>query len=116
MLSVLRVLVEMNGKVFMKRFLRLLSAAAVVAGTMLGGPTLPAQAAKQDHAVFVQTNNSNGNSIMAFRRNADGTLTPAATYPTGGKGGRADGAASDPLASRGGVYVHVRLIHNRGGK
>jgi hypothetical protein len=37
------------------------------------------------HAVFVQTDNTAGNRVVAYRRAADGTLTrPAATPPAGG--------------------------------
>src|SRR3954468_2646952 len=54
-----------------------------------------------DHAVFVQTNDPAGNSIVVFDRSHDGTLTLAGTFPTGGKGSRAVGAPSDPLASQG---------------
>jgi 6-phosphogluconolactonase len=36
--------------------------------------------------VYTMTNAANGNAVMAFRRAADGTLTPAGTYPTGGLG------------------------------
>ncbi len=53
------------------------------------------------HAVFVQTNDPAGNSIAAYAQNENGTLTYVATYPTGGKGGRAAGAAVDPLAFAG---------------
>ena len=51
-------------------------------------------------AVFVQTNSPGGNAVVVFDRNADGTLTFAASHPTGGSGGRAVGASSDPLASQ----------------
>ena len=67
--------------------------------------TARASQAGTTHAVFVQTNDPSGNSIVAFRRNADGTLTPAATYATGGKGGRTSGSASDPLASQGSLVL-----------
>jgi len=53
------------------------------------------------HAVFVQTNDPRGNAIVTYDRGSDGRLTFAATYPTGGNGGRAVGAPSDPLASQG---------------
>lgn len=53
------------------------------------------------HAVFVQTNDPAGNAIVAYHRRSDGTLSLAATYATGGNGGRAVGAPSDPLASQG---------------
>lgn len=52
-------------------------------------------------AVFVQSNAGAGNSIVAYHRNDDGTLSLNATYPTGGDGARAAGSTSDPLASQG---------------
>jgi hypothetical protein len=58
-----------------------------------------------DHAVFVQTNDPAGNSIVAYARHDDGTLTWAATYPTGGNGARAAGAAVDPLASQSSLVI-----------
>lgn len=61
------------------------------------------------HAVFVQTNDPGGNSIVAYRRNADGTLTLAATYPTGGNGGRTTSSpfptVPDPLSSQGSLAL-----------
>jgi 6-phosphogluconolactonase (cycloisomerase 2 family) len=64
-------------------------------------PTLPAFAQGGDHAVFVQTDNTAGNQIVAYHRNADGTLTAAGTYSTGGLGGILNGSAVDHLASQG---------------
>ncbi|MGH3168449.1 MAG: lactonase family protein [Trebonia sp.] len=58
-------------------------------------------AATQAGAVFVQTDNVAGNSIVAYRRAADGTLTQAGTYPTGGNGGILAGSVVDHLASQG---------------
>src|SRR5437868_15010307 len=52
------------------------------------------------HAVFVQTTAPAGNAVVVYDRNADGTLTFAASHPTGGNGSRAVGAPSDPLASQ----------------
>ena len=50
--------------------------------------------------VFVQTNEPSGNHIVVFDRGADGRLTRAASYSTGGKGGVAQpGSQSDHLAS-----------------
>src|SRR5207253_8820182 len=66
-----------------------------------------------DHAVFVQTDDPAGNSIVAYARHHDGTLTFAGTYATGGNGGRAAGAAVDPLASQGGLVYdanHALLL------
>lgn len=85
----------------MKHLLRLFMVAAIAIAAVLSAPALAAQASEKDHAILVQTNDPNGNSIMAFQQRDDGTLKLAATYPTGGKGGRAAGAESDPLASQG---------------
>jgi 6-phosphogluconolactonase len=37
-------------------------------------------------AVFALTNSTSGNAVIAFRRAADGSLTPAGTFNTGGAG------------------------------
>ncbi len=42
-------------------------------------------------AVFVQTDGLAGNQVVVYDRRGDGTLSYAATYPTGGLGGAADG-------------------------
>jgi len=39
-----------------------------------------------DIAVFAQTNDARGNELVAFMRDADGRLTNAGSYPTGGRG------------------------------
>ena len=44
-------------------------------------------AADPRRAVFVQTDNIAGNQIVVYDRSADGTLTQAAVYGTGGLGG-----------------------------
>ena len=49
----------------------------------------------------MQTNELNGNTIAAYARAANGLLTPAGRFATGGKGGAAVGAVSDRLASQG---------------
>jgi 6-phosphogluconolactonase (cycloisomerase 2 family) len=54
-----------------------------------------------DHAVFVQTDNPTGNQVVAYHRNANGTLALAGTYATGGVGGVLNGSAVDHLASQG---------------
>jgi len=63
-------------------------------------------------AVFVQTNEPSGNQIAVYDRNADGTLTRAGTYATGGLGGAAlPGTESDHLATQGSlVRTHDLLI------
>jgi len=52
-------------------------------------------------AVFVQTDNTAGNAVVAYHRAPDGTLTLAGTYPTGGLGGVLAGSVVDHLASQG---------------
>jgi 6-phosphogluconolactonase (cycloisomerase 2 family) len=47
--------------------------------------------------VFVSTNDINSNSVVAFARAADGSLTPTGTFATGGTG---IGGVGDPLASQ----------------
>ena len=52
--------------------------------------------------VWVQTNEVSGNKIVVFDRAADGSLTQAGVYATGGNGGiAAPGTESDHLASQG---------------
>jgi DNA-binding beta-propeller fold protein YncE len=71
----------------------------------LAGPvaaaTQPRWADGAARAVFVQTDNTAGNAVAAYRRAADGTLTLAGTYPTGGLGGQLSGSVVDHLASQG---------------
>jgi 6-phosphogluconolactonase (cycloisomerase 2 family) len=50
-------------------------------------------------------NDPSSNSIVAFRRNSDGTLTLAASYRTGGNGGRTSDSPSDPLSSQGSLVL-----------
>jgi len=71
-----------------------------VAGANLP-PTVSPFAIGADHAVFAQTDNPTGNQIVAYHRNADGTLVPAGNYSTGGLGGVLNGSAVDHLASQG---------------
>jgi len=53
------------------------------------------------HAVFVQTDNTAGNQVVAYQRAGDGTLSLAGTYNTGGLGGQLAGSVVDHLASQG---------------
>ena len=57
-------------------------------------------AAGRGGMVFVQSNDPERNSILAFRRAADGKLTAAGEYPTGGRGGAQKDNPFDPLASQ----------------
>ena len=51
--------------------------------------------------MFVQTDNTAGNRVAAYRRAADGTLRPAGSYATGGRGGVLAGSVVDHTASQG---------------
>jgi 6-phosphogluconolactonase (cycloisomerase 2 family) len=68
-------------------------------------------------AAFVLTD-APTNSVIAYSRAVDGTLTPAGTYATGGAGLSAVGAAADPIASQGGLALaqgdHELLAVNSG--
>jgi len=93
----------------MKRFVCL----AVGAGAILGLSTLvapvvagadppgPAFGEGPDHVVFVQTDNTSGNQVVAYDRSTNGSLTLAGTYNTGGVGGQLTGSVVDHLASQG---------------
>ena len=56
---------------------------------------------RSNHAVFVQTDNPAGNQIVAYTQAANGSLTQAAVYNTGGLGGVLEGSVVDHLASQG---------------
>jgi 6-phosphogluconolactonase (cycloisomerase 2 family) len=78
--------------------------AALVAGPAAASPAhQPAnrQAPHVAGAVFVSSDNLAGNTIVAYHRSADGTLTRAGVYPTGGLGGQLVGSAVDHTASQG---------------
>ncbi|MFJ9542545.1 hypothetical protein ACIRPX_35565 [Streptomyces sp. NPDC101225] len=50
--------------------------------------------------VFVQTDAVDGNTVVAYDRQADGSLVHQHVYATGGRGGRLDGAVVDDLPRR----------------
>ncbi len=94
----------------MKRFIRLAASAGAVLGLLAwvapvaagaagprGGPNSRAGA---DHVVFVQTDNTAGNQVVAYDRADNGNLTLAGTYATGGLGGVLNGSVVDHLASQ----------------
>src|SRR2546426_6946496 len=111
----------LSGGGTMRHLIRLSAVIAALATALLGAPAVLANAAEgggAHPAVFVQTNTPAGNSIAAYSQNENGTLTYAATYPTGGNGGRAAGAAVDPLASQSSLVYdsehHLLLAPNAG--
>ncbi|HUA41191.1 MAG TPA: beta-propeller fold lactonase family protein [Streptosporangiaceae bacterium] len=83
-------------------------AAVTVAGAAVAAlSALPASAATADsrpgqaRAVFVQTDNSAGNTVVAYARTASGGLQQVGSYPTGGNGGATNGSVADHLSSQG---------------
>jgi len=94
----------------MKRLTRL----AVGAGAVLGLSAWLAPAAGAEglphwpyfpegaaHVVFVQTDNTAGNQVVAYDRADNGTLTLERAYNTDGSGGVLNGSVVDHLASQG---------------
>ncbi|HTU78324.1 MAG TPA: beta-propeller fold lactonase family protein [Solirubrobacteraceae bacterium] len=61
----------------------------------------PALATPTSRAVFVQTDNVNGNQIVVYDRGPGGALTQSGVYDTGGLGGQLEGSVVDHLASQG---------------
>ena len=79
-------------------FVVLLAFASVLAGTAGAARTTGRDAG---HAVFVLTDNTSGNQVVAYDRAEDGSLTQAGTYATGGVGGVLAGSVVDHTASQG---------------
>jgi 6-phosphogluconolactonase (cycloisomerase 2 family) len=69
-------------------------------------------------AVFVQTNDPAGNSVISYRRDASGRLTEVATVETHGLGGKIANAPIDALASQGSLVLdrrhHLLIAVNAG--
>ena len=86
------------------------AAAAIAATPAFASVSSPAATARADgdHAVFVQTDNTAGNRIVVYRRGADGTLSPAGSYATGGRGGILDGSVVDHTASQGSLGLDTQ--------
>jgi hypothetical protein len=96
------------------------AALAVAAGTA-SASVRPATTARWHggaDAVFVQTDNTSGNEVVAYHRAPDGTLTEAGQYPTGGVGGVLAGSQVDHLASQGSLAfdrrTHTLIAVNAG--
>ena len=105
---------------FRPRFIAAASVLSLAAAFAVAPGVAAAQthAVSGAHAVFVQTNDPTGNRVIAYHRNADGSLGDSTAYDTGGAGGRVDGAAVDPLASQGGLVYdapsHLLFAVNAG--
>jgi len=62
--------------------------------------------------VFAASNQPSGNKIVAFRRGADGSLTQAGTYPTGGSGdGMPDNSANSVILGEESPTNHLSHEH-----
>src|SRR5438477_11372677 len=72
--------------------------------------TPAAFAGRNAPVVYVQTNEPAGNHVVVYDRGADGRLTQAGTYATGGDGGGAAGTESDRLASQGSLAYDARAL------
>ena len=78
------------------------AAIAVSSGSAFAAPTVrDLDLHQRDGAVFVQSDNTAANTVVAYDRAAGGTLSAVGVYPTGGKGGALVGAVVDDLASQG---------------
>jgi len=77
--------------------------AALFAGTASAHPN--------GSAVFVQTDNPAGNTVVAYDRNPDGSLRQAGSYRTGGLGGVLAGSVVDHLASQGSLQLDDGLLY-----
>ncbi|MDQ2810485.1 MAG: lactonase family protein [Actinomycetota bacterium] len=93
------------------------AAAAVVAGFATPAFATPAFASTAtpsfghggaSHAVFVQTDSTSGNHVVAYHRAADGALRLAGSYATGGLGGILAGSVVDHTASQGSLTYDPR--------
>jgi 6-phosphogluconolactonase (cycloisomerase 2 family) len=96
---------------FLKILTRILPAASVAA--CLAGFASPALAATSPAAsntgtVYVQTDNTAGNQVVAYHRGANGVLTETGSYATGGLGGVLGGSVVDHQASQGSLAYDGR--------
>lgn len=85
----------------MRLLLRAATVGGVIALMIASSSSVLAEEDGGGHAIFVATNGTSGNAVIAYHRALDGSLTQVATYATGGLGGAASGAVVDPLASQG---------------
>lgn len=81
--------------------LKRLGTAAAATAILLAATAGAASAAPDHRAVFVQNDNLGANQIVAYDRGADGTLTQAGVYATGGRGGQLADSVVDHLGSQG---------------
>jgi 6-phosphogluconolactonase (cycloisomerase 2 family) len=77
------------------------------------GPPPPPPPYRSNHPVFVQTDNTAGNQVIAYDQGLDGSLSEVGAYPTGGLGGELEGSVVDHLASQGSLAYDAdnRLLY-----
>lgn len=89
--------------------------AALTAAALVAAPAAGAADAQHGRGsvVFAQSDNTDANTVVAYERAADGTLTRKGVHPTGGKGGMLAGTVADHLASQGSLAYdrHSRLLY-----
>ena len=83
---------------------------AVLASAAVLATPASAHTPRSGSTVFVQTDNLQGNAIVAYDQAADGSLHQAGTYTTGGLGGQIPGTGPDHLASQG-ALTYDRAHH-----
>src|SRR5262245_30908458 len=108
--------------------IRPLALATLFSAGVLSGVLTPAASASADEprdGVYSMSNAATGNTLLAFKRERDGTLHPNGSYPTGGNGtGSALGSGHSIAVSDDGREVAVvnpgsnsitafRVHHNR---
>lgn len=80
---------------------------AMAVGLTLSGTANANSDDEPPGAVYVLSNQASGNSVLAYSRASNGTLTYEASYPTGGKGA---GSGADPLTSQGSLTLYGDLL------
>jgi len=88
-----------SGKSVAKLFCMFLAVSAVALFGIMPGARLAAQSTG---AVYVLSNQPVENAVIVFHRNADGTLLPGGSFPTGGAG---FGSGPNPLGSQGALML-----------
>jgi 6-phosphogluconolactonase len=77
---------KVTSKIFGLAILAMYSTNSPASAAAEADSTSPAAIFEDVGAVYVSTNGSNGNAVLVFSRSADGALTPAGSFSTGGLG------------------------------
>ncbi len=95
-----------------------LALSALVAPGLAGASSPRNGDGRGPHVVFVQTDNTSGNQIVAYDQSNSGALAYAGAYDTGGLGGELNGSVVDHLASQGALaydqHRHLLFAVNAG--